>query len=71
MRMDAAADQMSGDEWIRSHPDVQVGLGLAKTGNITVYVSAVLGSISAVASCCQLAVELSSNCVLLHVNKSP
>ncbi|DBA68524.1 TPA: hypothetical protein ACH3X2_013618 [Trebouxia sp. C0005] len=23
MRLDAAADQMSGDEWIRSHPDVQ------------------------------------------------
>lgn len=31
MRLDAAADQMSGDEWIRSHRDVQVGLGPATT----------------------------------------
>ena len=33
MRLDAAADQTSGDEWIRSHPDVQVGFCQAKTGN--------------------------------------
>jgi len=49
MRLDAAADQMSRDEWIRSHPDVQVGSCQAKTWQQHgVYVSAVLGSISAV-----------------------
>ena len=49
MRLDAAADQMSGDEWIRSHPDVQVIFCQAKTSNSMLCVSAVLGSISALA----------------------
>ncbi len=47
MRLDAAAGQMSGDDWIRSHPDVQVGFCQAKIGNHMMYVSAVLGSVSA------------------------
>ena len=65
MRLDAAADQMSGDEWIRSHPDVQVGLGPA------VCVSSARQQLS-VASICQLALNFllePLGPVLLHVNK--
>jgi len=45
----AAAGQINGDEWIRSHPDVQVRFCHAKTGNNMMCLSAVLGSISAIA----------------------